>query len=52
MIIIVALFLGMALPVTAVQILWVNLITAITLGLALAFEPSEEGTMRAAAAPA
>ncbi len=44
--IVVALFLGMALPVTAVQILWVNLITAITLGLALAFEPTEEGTMR------
>ena len=44
--IIVALFVGLALPVTAVQILWVNLVTAITLGLALAFEPSEEGTMR------
>ncbi|MBL28013.1 MAG: carbonate dehydratase [Rhodospirillaceae bacterium] len=44
--IIVALFLGMALPVTAVQILWVNLITAVTLGLALAFEPTEEHTMR------
>ncbi|MFY8101619.1 MAG: HAD-IC family P-type ATPase [Allorhizobium sp.] len=44
--IIIALFAGLALPVTAVQILWVNLVTAITLGLALAFEPSEEGTMR------
>ena len=43
--IIVALFLGMALPVTAVQILWVNLVTAVTLGLALAFEPTETGTM-------
>lgn len=46
MTIIVALFAGMALPITAVQILWVNLITAVTLGLALAFEPSESGTMR------
>ncbi len=46
MTIVVALFAGMALPVTAVQILWVNLITAVTLGLALAFEPSEPGTMR------
>ena len=46
MTIIVALFAGMALPITAVQILWVNLITAITLGLALAFEPTESGTMR------
>ena len=45
MTIIVALFAGMALPITAVQILWVNLITAVTLGLALAFEPSEPGTM-------
>jgi hypothetical protein len=36
----------MALPITAVQILWVNLITAVTLGIALAFEPSEPGTMR------
>lgn len=44
--IIIALFLGMALPITAVQILWVNLIATVTLGLALAFEPSELGTMR------
>jgi magnesium-transporting ATPase (P-type) len=43
--IIVALLFGMTLPVTPVQILWVNLITAITLGLALAFEPTERGTM-------
>jgi magnesium-transporting ATPase (P-type) len=44
--IVVALFAGLALPITAVQVLWVNLVTAITLGLALAFEPSEPGTMR------
>ena len=44
--IVVALFLGMALPITAVQILWINLITAVTLGLALAFEPTEPNTMR------
>ncbi|MFT6899401.1 MAG: magnesium-transporting ATPase (P-type) [Paraglaciecola sp.] len=42
----VALLLGMTLPITAIQILWVNLITAITLGIALAFEPTEENTMR------
>jgi magnesium-transporting ATPase (P-type) len=46
MTIVAALLAGMALPITAVQILWVNLITAITLGLALAFEPTEPGTMR------
>ncbi len=44
--IVVALLAGLALPITAVQILWINLITAVTLGLALAFEPSERGTMR------
>ena len=43
---IITLFLGLALPITAVQILWINLITATTLGLALAFEPTEAGTMR------
>ena len=46
MTIVVALLLGMTLPVTAVQILWVNLITAVTLGIALAFEPTEANTMR------
>lgn len=34
------------LPITPVQILWVNMITAVTLALALAFEPSEPGIMR------
>jgi calcium-translocating P-type ATPase len=43
--IVVALLAGLSLPVTAVQILWVNLITACTLGLALAFEPTEASTM-------
>jgi len=46
MTIVLALALGMTLPILPVQILWVNMITAITLGLALAFEPTEAGTMR------
>lgn len=46
MTIIVALALGAALPILPVQILWTNMTTAITLGLALAFEPTEPGTMR------
>jgi len=46
MTIIAALLLGVALPITAVQILWINLVTAITLGLALAFEPTEGDTMK------
>lgn len=45
MTIIAALLLGLSLPITPVQILWVNLITAVTLGLALAFEPTEANTM-------
>ncbi len=45
MVVVLALLAGLALPVTAVQILWINLITAITLGIALAFEPTEAGTM-------
>ncbi len=44
--IMIALLLGLVLPISPVQILWVNLVTAATLGLALAFEPTEPGTMR------
>ena len=44
--IILALMAGMALPITPVQILWVNMITAVSLGIALAFEPTEANTMR------
>jgi magnesium-transporting ATPase (P-type) len=44
--IVIALLFGMTLPITPIQILWVNLITAITLGIALAFEPTEADTMR------
>lgn len=43
--IMVALLMGMTLPITPIQILWINLITAITLGIALAFEPPEKNTM-------
>ncbi len=46
MTIIVALLLGVTLPLTPIQILWLNLITTVTLGIALAFEPTEENTMR------
>jgi magnesium-transporting ATPase (P-type) len=44
--IILALLLGLNLPITPVQILWINMITAVTLGIALAFEPTEENTMQ------
>jgi magnesium-transporting ATPase (P-type) len=45
MALIAAIAFGVALPITALQILWVNMITAVALGLTLAFEPTEPGTM-------
>lgn len=44
-IIIIAVLFGMTLPITAVQILWINMVTEITLGLPLAFEPAERDIM-------
>jgi len=44
--VIAAILLNFAMPMTPVQILWINLILAATLGLVLAFEPSEPGVMR------
>jgi magnesium-transporting ATPase (P-type) len=41
----VAVLLGEPLPITAVQILWVNMVTAVTLSLALAFERPERDVM-------
>ena len=41
-----AVAMGRMLPVTAAQILWVNMITAVTLALSLAFEPSEANLMQ------
>ena len=34
------------LPLTPVQILWVNMVTAVTLALSLAFEPPEQNVMK------
>ena len=45
-VVVAALFMGLTLPISPVQILWINLITAGTLGVALAFEATEENTMR------
>ncbi|PZA10222.1 cation-transporting P-type ATPase [Rhodopseudomonas palustris] len=50
--IILAIAFGLTLPVTAVQILWINMITAVALGLTLAFEPTEPNAMRRPARPA
>ena len=47
LIIIAAILFGFhQLPLTPVQILWVNMVTAVTLALSLAFEPSEQDVMR------
>ena len=41
-----ALLAGLTLPITPIQILWVNMVTAVTLGIALAFEASEADIMQ------
>lgn len=41
-----AIIFGFIMPITPVQILWVNMVTAITLALSLAFEPAEQNTMK------
>ncbi|MGM0446544.1 MAG: cation-translocating P-type ATPase, partial [Bacillota bacterium] len=45
LVIMAAVLFGFSLPITPVQILWVNMITAVTLALTLAFEPMEEDVM-------
>ncbi|HEY9052066.1 MAG TPA: cation-transporting P-type ATPase [Gammaproteobacteria bacterium] len=44
--IIAAIMMGRMLPITAAQILWINMITAVTLALTLAFEPPEKNVMQ------
>ncbi|MCW9013151.1 MAG: cation-transporting P-type ATPase [Gammaproteobacteria bacterium] len=44
--IIAAIVSGKMLPITAAQILWINMITAVTLALTLAFEPAERNVMQ------
>jgi len=47
LVILAAIFFGFhQLPLTPVQILWVNMITAVTLALSLAFEPPEQNVMQ------
>lgn len=46
LVILVAVLLGMSLPLSPVQILWVNLVTAVTLSLTLVGEPAEPDIMR------
>lgn len=43
---VIAILLGMTLPISPVQILWVNMVTAVTLSLSLTFEKAEPGIMQ------
>lgn len=46
MILLVAIFMGFSLPALPVQLLWINMVTAIFLGLMLVFEPKEKNLMQ------
>ena len=45
LVIVAAILFGSSLPITPLQILWINMTTAVLLGLTLAFEPIERGIM-------
>lgn len=45
LVVLVAILVGFTLPLAPVQILWVNLVTGVTLSLALAYERAEPGIM-------
>jgi len=45
LVVLVAVAAGSALPILPVQILWINMTTAVLLGMMLAFEPKEPGIM-------
>jgi magnesium-transporting ATPase (P-type) len=46
LVILAAIFGGFAMPITAPQILWVNMVTSVALGLVISFEPHELDVMR------
>src|SRR5262249_1932429 len=46
LVIMVAIFGGLTIPITAPQILWVNMVTSVALGLVISFEPHELDVMR------
>jgi magnesium-transporting ATPase (P-type) len=45
LVIMVAIFLGFTAPITAPQILWVNMVSSVALGLVISFEPHERDVM-------
>jgi magnesium-transporting ATPase (P-type) len=46
MAIVAAVLLGVTMPMTPAQILWVNMVTSVALGLVFAFDPAEPGVMQ------
>jgi len=52
MTVVFAILAGLELPITPVQILWVNMVSSVALAMVLAFEPTEPGTMQQAPRPA
>jgi magnesium-transporting ATPase (P-type) len=50
--ILIAVLFGLTLPITPVQILWVNMVSSVALAMALAFEATEPGTMHRPPRPA
>jgi magnesium-transporting ATPase (P-type) len=46
LVILVAIVLGFTAPITAPQILWVNMVTSVALGLVISFEPHERDVMQ------
>lgn len=46
LVLVLATFMGFALPITPLQILWVNMVTAVTLSLSFAFAPYDPDVMR------
>ncbi|SDI74264.1 cation-transporting P-type ATPase [Natribacillus halophilus] len=45
LLIMASILIGVAMPLSPVQILWVNMVTSVTISLALAFETLDKGTM-------
>ena len=48
LVIMAAIFIGFTAPITAPQILWVNMVTSVALGLVISFEPHELDVMQRA----
>ncbi len=46
LVIAVAIFFGFTMPITAPQVLWVNMVTSVALGLVICFEPHETDVMQ------